>query len=89
MELLVRMMSDNTARDSSLSQAWSTPHPDLEPRKQGEGSPKEGHLLLRAIQSGYSTIFQRTMEKDVRYRSVQRAIRVSGRDQTPLERWSD
>jgi len=82
-------MADHLARGRNLPQAWSTPHPDLESRKQGKGSPQEGYLLLRAIQPRHPTIFQGTMEEDVRYYSIQGAIRISGRDQAPLERWSD
>ena len=32
-----QVMADREARSCDLSQAWATPHPDLESRKQGEG----------------------------------------------------
>jgi len=68
------MMADHIARGRNLPQAWSTPHPDLESRKQGKGSPQEGHLFLRAVQPGHSTVLQGTMEEYVRYYSIQGAI---------------
>jgi len=49
-------LADHIARGRNLPQAWSTPHPDLESRKQGKGSPQESHVLLRAVQSGHSTV---------------------------------
>jgi hypothetical protein len=45
----IKMAADDIARDCNLSQARSTTHSDLEPRKQGEGSPQESHVFLRAI----------------------------------------